>query len=42
MRGDSEVTDVVNDKYPIGNRLVTETKKKEEEKEINITTTPRA
>jgi hypothetical protein len=42
MRGDSEVTDVVNDKYPIGNRWVTETKKKEEVKEINITTTPRA
>lgn len=29
-----EVTDEVTDKYPIGNRLVTETKKNKEEKEI--------
>ena len=33
------VTDEVNDKYPIGKRLVTELKNVEECKELNITTT---
>lgn len=37
-----EVTDSCTDRYPIGNRLVTEEKKKQEEKEINNTNTAHA
>ena len=36
------VTDSCTDRYPIGNRLVTEEKKKQEEKEINNTNTAHA